>query len=82
MSEMPLRPENQQIQIEVINDAQPLGPYLGKTVLQSFAEKTALSTPSVLGPDQTPPVPFQTHTRSGGGMAQMTDDQDFEHLYE
>ncbi len=34
------------------------------------------------GPQSTPPVPFQTHTRSGEGYAQINDDQDQEHLYE
>lgn len=55
-------------------------PYAGNTVLELSGIR-----PVVLEdgrPPQTPPVPFQTHTRSGEGFAQITDDQDSEHLYE
>lgn len=34
------------------------------------------------GPPPTPPVPLQTHTRSGEGFAQVNDDEDNEYLYE
>ncbi len=82
MIETSLHLENQQPERGIAEDMLPASPFLGRTVLQSLAEASTLNTSPVLQPDQTPPVPFQTNTRSGNGLAQLTDDQDSEHLYE
>jgi hypothetical protein len=60
-----------------------LSPYAAGTVLERVGVRlTYVEGATDSDPQQTPPVPFRTYTRSGEGPTQVTDDEDDEHLYE
>ena len=60
---------------------------VGGTVLELMAARSQLERPIIIpieasGPPPTAPFPMQTHTMSGEGQAQMSDDSQTDHLYE
>lgn len=71
----------QEIYVPEIQSQLMVGPFLGRTVLETVAGQ-GVSPVEARGPAPTPPTPFRTHTTSGEGMARMNDDEDQEYLYE
>jgi len=70
--------EEQSFQTEIYSD-ELVGPYAGKTILSLVGEMYDFGQASQA---QRTQFPFETNTKSGSGLAQMTDDSDNEYLYD